>query len=264
MLLRTWNVFHGNTQPRGPTRHLAAIARLAVADSPAVVCLQELPAATIDDLHGWTGYGVVGEIASRPLLPRRLAARITDLHPGLIRSAVEGQANAVLVSPELRVLDRASVVLNDRRYRERVAGRLSLSRVARLAWARERRVCQAVRVATDGGRTLVVANLHATSSRDKRIGDAELLRAATFADGVAHPGEPVVLAGDFNVTVVSSPTLRALSGDEWGFSEAGPGIDHVLVRGLEVVEPEVHWDDARRRHGDVLLSDHDPVEVVVR
>jgi endonuclease/exonuclease/phosphatase family metal-dependent hydrolase len=73
----------------------------------------------------------------------------------------------------------------------------------------------------------------------------------------------VILGGDFNVTTVSSPTLRALSSPEWGFSQAGPGLDHVLVRGLDVVEDERHWPDERRRQGARLLSDHAPVEVVL-
>jgi endonuclease/exonuclease/phosphatase family metal-dependent hydrolase len=110
---------------------------------------------------------------------------------------------------------------------------------------------------------VLAANLHATSFHDKRVPDAELLRAATFVDALARPGEPVILGGDFNVTTVSSPTLRALGGPEWGFSPAGPGIDHVLVRGLRVVEGERHWPDERRRQGAALLSDHAPVEAVV-
>ena len=40
--------------------------------------------------------------------------------------------------------------------------------------------------------TLLVGNLHATSSPDKRLPDVELLRAAVFVDGLALPGEPVL------------------------------------------------------------------------
>jgi endonuclease/exonuclease/phosphatase family metal-dependent hydrolase len=58
--------------------------------------------------------------------------------------------------------------------------------------------------------------------------------------------------------------LRALATDEWGFSSAGPGVDHVLVRGLDVVRAESRWPDERRRHGGGLLSDHAPVEIEVR
>ena len=122
-------------------------------------------------------------------------------------------------------------------------------------------MCQAARVAADDGATLVVGNLHATSYRpDQRLADAELLRAAWFVDAVAVPGEPVVLCGDFNVTASRSRTLADLAGPEWGFSAAGEGIDHVLVRGAEV-GPAEPWPPERRRVGGRLLSDHAPVEV---
>ena len=44
MLVRTWNVFHGNTSP--PQRHalLRDALQLAVSGDPDLVCLQELPA----------------------------------------------------------------------------------------------------------------------------------------------------------------------------------------------------------------------------
>jgi endonuclease/exonuclease/phosphatase family metal-dependent hydrolase len=110
---------------------------------------------------------------------------------------------------------------------------------------------------------MVVGNLHATGYPDRRIADAELLRAAVFVDGLALPEEPVLLCGDFNVSVRDSQTLAELMSKEWGFSGATPsGIDHILVRGLRAREPR-RWPDERRRRGDVLLSDHAPVEVEV-
>src|SRR5207253_1558412 len=77
---------------------------------------------------------------------------------------------------------------------------------------------------------------------------------------VAVPGEPVVLCGDFNVSGDRSRTLADLAGPEWGFSAAGPGIDHVLVRGAEAGWSEP-WPPERRRVDGRLLSDHAPVEV---
>ena len=240
------------------------MVRLVCDGEPAIVALQELAVGTLERLEVWSGYAAHGAVASRPRLPHNLGILVTDLDPNLIRSAVEGQANAILVSRGLRVLEHRTLPLNPRRIRKRVAGGLGLGLHARLSWARERRVCHAVRAVLPDGCTAIVANLHATSYReDKRLADAELLRAATFADGLAEPGEPVVLAGDFNVTVVSSPTLRALATPEWGFSPAGPGLDHVLVRGLTVRTPEWHWPEDRRLHDGVLLSDHPPVELEV-
>jgi endonuclease/exonuclease/phosphatase family metal-dependent hydrolase len=109
----------------------------------------------------------------------------------------------------------------------------------------------------------VVANLHATSSPDKRLPDVELLRAAVFVDGLAQPGEPILLCGDFNVSVQASRTLAELMTNEWGFTGAlRVGIDQVLVRGLAAGDPLV-WPPERRAFDGKLLSDHAPVEVEV-
>jgi endonuclease/exonuclease/phosphatase family metal-dependent hydrolase len=56
--------------------------------------------------------------------------------------------------------------------------------------------------------------------------------------------------------------LRDLTGPEWGFSEPGPGIDHILVRGA-TASPMRRWPDEQRKLGDRLLSDHAPVELDV-
>lgn len=122
---------------------------------------------------------------------------------------------------------------------------------------------QVVRVLV-GERRLVIANTHCTgSARDSRIPDAELLRAAQFAASLALPDDVLVLAGDFNVRPGESQTLTLLTGPDWGFSQPGPGIDHVLVRGAPVGLPSV-WPDARRRGLDgALLSDHAPVDLEI-
>jgi hypothetical protein len=234
-----------------------------VEDRPVIVALQELGAGTLGRLAEWSGYEAYGDVSARPRLPHPLGTLITDLNPNLLRSAVEGQAIALLVDPALRLESRRTIVLNSRRYRERLADELGLGLHARLWWARERRIAQALRVRLPDDRTAVVANYHATSYPDRRLADAELRRAASFVVGLAEPDEAVVLAGDFNLTVVTSPTLRELSTEAWGFSSAGPGLDHVLVRGFEVTHAERHWPEDLRRHGEVLLSDHAPVELEV-
>jgi endonuclease/exonuclease/phosphatase family metal-dependent hydrolase len=107
---------------------------------------------------------------------------------------------------------------------------------------------------------MIIGNLHATGFADKRVTDAELLRAAVFVDGMATPSEPVLLCGDFNVGVHNSRTLLDLTTDDWGFTGPTPtGIDHVLVRRLDASPPE-RWPEERRRHDGRLLSDHAPVE----
>lgn len=240
------------------------MVRLASADRPAVLCLQEVPVWALGQLDDWSGMQAVGAAAQRPHLgpfpsTPELGRVLTELHHGLLRSAFTGQANAILLGPGLQVREHRHVILNPFRFRRAQVRRLELGIIERLAWSKERRICHAVRVQR-GEETLVVANLHATGFKDKRVPDAELLRAAVFVDGMAKPGEPVLLCGDFNLSVRNSRTLAELTSAEWGFSGPTPtGIDHVLVRGRDA-SPPVRWPAERRRHDGRLLSDHAPVE----
>lgn len=210
----------------------------------------------------------VGAIAQMPRLgplpiTARLGRALSDLHTDLRWADLTGQANAVLVAPSHRPLGRWTLELNDRRFRRAQARWLRLGTLERLAWARERRVCLAVRLRLADGRLALVASLHASSlSADPRIPDAETLRAAAFADALAEPEEIVVLAGDVNVTAARSRTLSDLAGPEWGFSPPGPGIDQILVRGAKA-SPLRAWPPERRRHNGRLLSDHSPVELTI-
>jgi endonuclease/exonuclease/phosphatase family metal-dependent hydrolase len=260
LLVRTWNLFHGNAKPTERRAFLEEMVRLASADEPDVLCLQELPVWALPSLEGWSGMTAVSDVGARPKLPIELGRRITDLHHGVCRSAFTGQANAVLFRPGLRVVEHEVVVLNPVGYRRREARRLRLGVVDRLAWVRERRVCQVVRVRGEDDVTLVAANLHETSYWSKRLADAELFRAATFVDGYARPDEPVLLCGDFNLSLRNSRVLPELVGPEWGFEGASPeGVDHVLSRGLSLGLP-ARWPPTRRRVDGRLLSDHAPLE----
>jgi endonuclease/exonuclease/phosphatase family metal-dependent hydrolase len=248
VLVRCWNLYHGNSSPPGRVNRIERMVRLASADRPDVLCLQEVPAWALHRLADWSGLTVVGDVAQRPAvgpLPStaRIGKALTACHPGLFRSAFAGQANAILTSFD--VLGRWRAVLNPRDVR-RGAG---VDALARLAWAKERRICQAVRVRLPDGRTAVVANLHATGG-DPAITRAEIDRGTAFATGLAAPDEPVVLAGDFN----HAPDLAG-----FGFDAPGPGIDHILVRGATAGELRA-WPEDRRRIDGAVHSDHAPVE----
>jgi endonuclease/exonuclease/phosphatase family metal-dependent hydrolase len=261
VLIRSWNLFHGNSIPSQREGFLEEMFRLATGDDPDVLCLQEVPAWELERF-------TVGDVAARPAIgplpiPQELGRRMTETHRGLLRSAFSGQGDAIQVSSRLRVLSHDSLTLNSRRFRVAQARALELGAVARLGWAKERRIVQAVRLEEPGGRSFLVANMHCTSfPADERLADAELLRAAWFAVSMAAPEDVVVLAGDFNVRVGRSRTLRDLTSAEWGFSEPAPwpGIDHILVRGAPS-SPLRRWPEDQRKHGDHLLSDHAPVEL---
>jgi endonuclease/exonuclease/phosphatase family metal-dependent hydrolase len=255
LLVRTWNVFHGMSSPPDRHSHLRQAVELATEDEPGIVCLQEVPAWALDRLAGWSGMQALGVVAKRPLLPRELGRTLTALNQGLLRSLLVGQANAILLRNELRPLATDEIVLNPPSFRRRIARGLELGRRTRSRWARERRVCHAVRL--EG---LTVANLHGSATHDWRVADAELLRAATFAEAFAEPGDVLVLAGDFNVIREHSSTYPKLA--EWGFTKPISWIDQVLVRGAPST-PAHRWPDERRRLEGKLLSDHAPVEVTI-
>jgi endonuclease/exonuclease/phosphatase family metal-dependent hydrolase len=256
LLVRTWNLFHGNTQPPERRGHLEEMVRLASADRPDALCLQEVPVWALRRLGDWSGMRAFGAVAARPLLgSAELGRLITELNHGFFRSAFTGQANAILLRPELRPLDTASIVLNPRSFRRRVAAELGLETRVQIRWAAERRVCHAVRT-----EALTVANLHDSSVPDWRVPDAELMRAAVFADSFAEPDDVLVLAGDFNVIREHSRTLEQLAGPDWGFTKPISWIDQVLVRGAASGQAQ-RWPEERRRAHGKLLSDHAPVEV---
>jgi endonuclease/exonuclease/phosphatase family metal-dependent hydrolase len=225
-LVRTWNVFHGNTVPPGRHAHLEEMVRLAAADAPTIVCLQELPVWALSRLARWSGMTAVGAVAAHPRLrSAELGRLITGIDHGLLRSAFTGQANAILVDAGLHVGGEA-------------AGQISASG--------ERRVCQTVTIDGLG----VIANVHVTGGAPA---GEQLRRAVGFAEDAAGD-EALILCGDFNLT----PPYEAVD----GYSTPATGIDQVLVRGLPAATPLV-WPPERRRLGGRLLSDHAPVDVLV-
>lgn len=170
---------------------------------------------------------------------RPLTGPVARLRPHLTGSW-EGGCNLILVRkgrPGATIVDHRSAVLT---------------------WRPERRVVSMVR-AGDG---LCMANLHASTGAGAAEDVIEAARCALeWADGA-----PLVLGGDFNLR----PRATAVF-DELGLvhdltGTTGPDeIDHLLVRGAEVLEPAAPWPDLRRDVPDpgtglkLRLSDHAPV-----
>ena len=171
----------------------------------------------------------VPAVTRLPVWPAPLTAWLTRWHEAFFRSALAGQANAILVDPKHRFEDLGGDRVSEAR--------------------REPRLVSAVRL--DG---VVVANLHATNDFSRsEVPLAELDRARRFAERHARAGDAIVLAGDFNVR---APSLE-------GYSAPGPGLDHVLVHGADASALHVWPREARLQNGAVL-SDHAPVELRVR
>jgi endonuclease/exonuclease/phosphatase family metal-dependent hydrolase len=228
LLVRTWNLYHGRTKPNSGRAHLEQAVKLAADGRPDVVALQEVPVWALRSLEGWSGLRAVGAVARRGL-GGRLAARVTAVAPDLFRSALTGQANALLVAPAHEIVGEPRAVRLNPGYRG------------------ERRICQVVEVEAGGAR-LRIGNLHATAHHAEQA-RREIERVAALFTGSGA----AVVCGDFNV-----PGLGLA-----GFSEPIGGIDQILVSGARFERPPERWPDERRRVDGVLLSDHAPVEAVV-
>jgi endonuclease/exonuclease/phosphatase family metal-dependent hydrolase len=221
VLIRSWNVFHGRTSPPGQHVQLREMVELISRDAPDVVCLQELPLWVLSRLDDWSGMTVVSAVAKRTPVPRWLGRILQRREPKRFRSAVTGQANAILLAPSLDVLERRTVRISE--------------------FGRERRVCHAVRI--DG---LVIGNVHASNEfKRPEVPRSELRRAHELIESLASAGEARVLAGDFNLRDPDLP---------------GPNIDHIVVAGIDHGALEV-WPEERRLHNGAVLSDHAPVEM---
>jgi endonuclease/exonuclease/phosphatase family metal-dependent hydrolase len=164
LVVRTWNLFHGNTVPPGRRAYLREMVELVVRGAD-IVCLQELPVWSLDRLERWSGMRAVTAIARSPLLGGAGIGRaMTEVHHGLLRSAFTGEADAILV---------------DRRFE------LDRMRTAVVSDDGLRRIAHGVRL--DG--EVDVVNFHISA-------DPEQLRRAAELVG---PEPKAILAGDANL-----------------------------------------------------------------
>lgn len=162
MLVRTWNLFHGNTSPPQRRAFLREMVQLVTKGSPDVVCLQELPLWAMGMLEHWSGMQRVSAVARRPRIP--FGRWPTELNHGLFRSAFTGEGDAILAAKRYRLSDRRQAVVSTSGLRRIVHG-----------------------VRLDGG--IYVANAHITGD------EAQLAHVGDFV-----ADEPrVVVAGDLNL-----------------------------------------------------------------
>lgn len=199
--------------------------------------LQEAPPRWLDPLC--RALGASGAIA---LTSRNqgswLRAWIADRNPDLIASN-EGGSNQILVRPPWRLAEVRRLTL------------ALLPERRRLLWTGLER---------DDSPAIALANIHASAKRP-RVAARELVRAAEWASD-----ERLLLGGDLNLRPAQDPATFDLLRERFGFSQptAPAAIDHLLARGLELVEPPELLAPERRelRLPDGLrlrLSDHAPV-----
>lgn len=103
MLIRTWNLFHGNASPPERRAHLREMIELVTLDRPDVVCLQELPVWAVPQLERWSGMHAAAAVARPPRLPAGARA-LAAIHPILRRHTLAGEATAILTRLPARPL----------------------------------------------------------------------------------------------------------------------------------------------------------------
>ena len=167
---------------------------------------------------------------------------IADLNPDLIASN-EGGSNQLLLRPP---------------------GSIGDVRRETLALLPERRVMLFARLELGDGRRLCVANLHASAGRP-RLASPEVKRAAELAVEWSRD-DPLVFGGDLNLRPRSEPEVFAHLEERFGLApRTGPdSIDHLLARGLDVIEPPTRLVPEQREVPGpdglgIRLSDHAPV-----
>jgi len=149
----------------------------------------------------------------------------------------------------------------------RAPWRLGECRPYDIARKPERRRMMVVWVEAPDGRQVVVANLHG-NKRKQTGSDREILAAAEHAVGLA--GDlPLVFGGDLNQRPDQRPKLFESLEQRFGLAPptGDKNIDHLLMRGLEVLEPPCAMRDGVRQvpgPGGLLLqlSDHPCVVAV--
>jgi endonuclease/exonuclease/phosphatase family metal-dependent hydrolase len=189
MVVRTWNLFHGKPSPPGRRAFLRQMIELVTADQPDVVCLQELPVWALEHLASWSGMHAYTAVARRPLLPIGVLARaVTALHHGLIRSAVEGEGDAILTREPAQALGTS------------VVGHVKLRRIAHVV---ELDGVTVVNFHIDGERDQFDRVIELAGQRSVVAGDANLIAPA--ADGFLPP-----LAGSIDQILVRG--LRLFEG----------------------------------------------------
>jgi endonuclease/exonuclease/phosphatase family metal-dependent hydrolase len=170
---------------------------------------------------------------------RALAAR---LNPDLI-AAGEGGSNLTLVranGPLGEIVERRELTIHSGRPERRA-----------MAFTRT-------------GSGLCVANLHATNDRPP-LAVEDVLRAAETASEWAGKA-PLLFGGDLNLRPAEDPEVFERLHERFGLSgPASPdAIDHLLARGLELLQPPLRWPPERRELAEdglrLRLSDHAPVE----
>jgi endonuclease/exonuclease/phosphatase family metal-dependent hydrolase len=260
----TWNLFHGRDFPPDPSLRTWRSRLLRTTERSATHAQVNRP--LFEEFAGLLG-GLDWELALLQEVPPRwarplarasrasstaaltsrnwgafLRSALADWNPDLLASN-EGGSNQLLVRAPARIVEVRRFTLTRRPERRR------------MLWAL---------VDWPGGARLAVANLHATAGNAAAAArDVELAaeRALEWAGAT-----PLIFGGDFNLRPDRQGEEFERLKERFGLGPptAPRSIDHLMSRGLELVEPPRSFSPEERELPGpeglrVRLSDHAPV-----
>jgi endonuclease/exonuclease/phosphatase family metal-dependent hydrolase len=221
----TWNLFHGQAAPR------PELVRLLDSLEWQIALLQEAPprwrGALAGELHAQSAISLTSRNFGAPI-----RSWVAERWPRLIKSN-EGGSNQLLVREPWQIDET----------RELTIARLPERR--RMLWAR-----------LSGPAPLAVANLHGSVDSVRGASDQVLRSAAQAVEWSG--GLPLLFGGDLNLRPSRQPEVFEELETRFGLAPptAPDAIDHLLARGVEVVEPP-------QRGPALRLSDHAYVTATV-
>ena len=259
-----WNLFHGRDFPPDPELRSwrSRLLRIDERNATHVQVNRDLTTefATLLAATAW-------DVALLQECPPRFAAPLAracaaESHRVLTSRNSLGALRGLLArqNPDLMASGEGGSNLTLVRVPGRLGGIAERRELTIHEGAPERRAMALTRTASG----VCVANLHATNDQPALAG-ADVLRAARAATEFAGDA-PLIFGGDLNLRPAEDPEVFERLREDFGLAApTAPGaIDHLLTRGLEVLDPPTAWPPERRElplDGRALrLSDHAPVQ----
>jgi endonuclease/exonuclease/phosphatase family metal-dependent hydrolase len=259
-----WNLFHGRDFPPDPELRSwrSRLLRIDERNATHVQVNRDLTTefATLLAASAW-------DVALLQEAPPRFAAPLAracaaESHRVLTSRNALGPLRGLLArqNPDLIASGEGGSNLTLVRVPGRLGGIAERRELAIHEGPPERRALALTRTASG----VCVANLHATNDM-AAMATEDVLRAARAAAEFAGAA-PLVFGGDLNLRPAEVPAVFERLREDFGLAApTGPkAIDHLLTRGLEVLEAPTAWPPERRElplDGRALrLSDHAPVQ----
>ena len=259
-----WNLFHGRDFPPDPALRSwrSRLLRIDERNRTHVQVNRDLTTEFATLLAG-AAWDVALLQECPPRFAQPLAAACSaEAHRALTSRNALGPLRGLLArqNPDLMASGEGGSNLTLVRVPGRLGGIAERRELAIHEGAPERRAMALTRTASG----LCLANLHATNDRPD-LAVEDVLLAVRAADEFAA-GAPLIFGGDLNLRPAENPAIFERLREDFGLAAptAPRAIDHLLARGLEVLEPPTAWPPERRElplDGRALrLSDHAPLQ----